>query len=153
MKMLYFILYTHWLTHFTSFSFHLYHQPLHFDKIKRFYNEIHSNDASQHTRDEKKHALELLDCITSPFDPDDPKYDVEKDVRRDELLRTNDYQELKLELKERGLRTSGDKLEMIIRLLLHVVDPSIDEKKMYVIIISNLVISIYDIKFSNIYIF
>ena len=34
----------------------------------------------------KREALDLLDCLTSPRDDDDPDYNVEKDVRRDELL-------------------------------------------------------------------
>ena len=70
-------------------------------------------------------ALELLDCLTSPLDEDDPEYDVFKDMRRQNLLQTNDYYKLKLELKGRGLRTNGDILEMMIRLLLHTVDPSL----------------------------
>jgi hypothetical protein len=56
---------------------------------------------------------------------------MDKDLRRDTLLRENDYQELKIELKRRGLRISGDKLEMITRLLLHIVDPSINFNEMY----------------------
>lgn len=73
----------------------------------------------------KKEALSLLECLTSPKDPDDPGYDVEKDIRRDNLLYINDYETLKIQLRARGLRTSGDKLEMISRLLLHILDPSI----------------------------
>lgn len=79
---------------------------------------------------EKKQALELLDCLTSPTNTEDPQYDVEKDIRRDNLLLSNDYHDLKLELKERGLRTGGDKLEMITRLLLHIIDPNLDYNKM-----------------------
>ena len=56
----------------------------------------------------KKQALELLDCLTSPRDLEDPQYDVSKDMRRDEVLRSNDYSALKVALRERGLRTSGD---------------------------------------------
>lgn len=82
-------------------------------------DQIVSND------DERKLALELLDCLTSPYDSEDPLYDVEKDIRRDQLLQTNDYHDLKLELRERGLRTNGDKAEMMIRLLLHIVDPNL----------------------------
>lgn len=63
---------------------------------------------------------------------DDPQYDVDKDIRRDELLLSNDYNELKGELRARGLRSSGDKLEMITRLLLHIVDPSIKFDQMLV---------------------
>ena len=82
--------------------------------------------------DVKREALMLLDCLTSCKDPDDPEYDVEKDVRRDELLLANDYNDLKNDLRSRGLRTSGDKLEMITRLLLHIIDPSIKFDEMYV---------------------
>ena len=78
----------------------------------------------------KKQALELLDCLTSPRDLDDPQYDVSKDMRRDEILRGNDYSALKVALRERGLRTSGDKMEMIVRLLLHIIDPSINYSQM-----------------------
>ena len=63
----------------------------------------------------------------SPTDPSDPEYDAEKDVRRDDLLLANDYYNLKLELKSRGLRTNGDKTEMMIRLMLHVLDPTLTE--------------------------
>ena len=78
----------------------------------------------------RRDALELLDCLTSSKNEDDVNYDVEKDIRRDTLLAENDYLDLKVELKRRGLRTSGDKLEMITRLLLHIVDPSIDVNEM-----------------------
>ena len=88
-----------------------------------------SNDISSEQQ-KKRRALELLDCLTSPSDPDDPNYDAEKDVRRDELLLANDYYELKLELKDRGLRSNGDKLEMIARLLLHTIDPNMNYNPM-----------------------
>ena len=78
----------------------------------------------------KKDALELLDCLTSPKNNNDPQYDLEKDVRRDELLAQNDYQELKVQLRARGLRTTGDKLEMITRLLLHIIDPAVNFNQM-----------------------
>jgi hypothetical protein len=52
----------------------------------------------------RKDALELLDCITSPKDEDDPAYDVVKDVRRDEMLFNNDHSALKIQLRERGNR-------------------------------------------------
>lgn len=54
----------------------------------------------------RKDALELLDCITSPKDEDDPAYDVVKDVRRDEMLFNNDHSALKIQLRERGNRCS-----------------------------------------------
>eukprot|EP01035_Chromulina_nebulosa_P020091 gene20091-26087_t len=73
----------------------------------------------------KAEAMDLLDCLTSPVDMDDPNYDVNRDIRRDEMLKLNDFESLKVELKRRGLKTSGDKLEMMIRLLLHIIDPSI----------------------------
>ena len=70
-------------------------------------------------------AMELLDVMTCSSDQEDPQYDVEKDIKRDEILFNNDYEELKLELRRRGLRTNGDKPEMIIRLLLNIIDPSV----------------------------
>ena len=82
----------------------------------------------------KAAALDLLDCLTCSRDPEDADYDIEKDVRRDDLLLANDYSDLKLELQHRGLRTSGDKIEMMIRLLLTVIDPSIQFSEMYVCI-------------------
>lgn len=74
----------------------------------------------------RKDALELLDCITSPKDIDDPAYDVVKDMRRDDVLLNNDHSALKVELRARGLRQNGDKMEMIARLLLHIIDPTIN---------------------------
>lgn len=90
------------------------------------------DSASNVPIDVKREALLLLDCLTSSKDPDDPEYDVEKDMRRDELLLANDYNDLKNDLRFRGLRTSGDKLEMITRLLLHIIDPSIKFDEMLV---------------------
>ena len=55
----------------------------------------------------------------------DPDYDFEKDMRRNDLLMANDYMDLKIALRAKGLKTSGDKLEMIARLLLNQIDPSI----------------------------
>ena len=91
------------------------------------------SDSSEGITDEslKLEALSLLDCLTSPRDEDDIEYDVMKDIRRDKLLELNDYQDLKLQLRSRGLRTSGDKLEMITRLLLHIIDPTVTFNEMY----------------------
>lgn len=72
----------------------------------------------------KAEAMYLLDCLTSPKDVDDPLYDMEKDIERMDLLRMNDYESLKVELRARGLRTSGDKTEMMIRLLLSIIEPT-----------------------------
>ena len=77
------------------------------------------------TQDElefKTKALQLIDCLTSTNDPKHSDYDIEKDIRRDELLVNNDYGNLKVQLRMRGLDTSGDKTEMMIRLLLNVID-------------------------------
>eukprot|EP01041_Mallomonas_annulata_P003589 gene3589-7133_t len=92
----------------------------------------HADKVNEETSTEsiRMDALSLLDCLTSTKDEDDPTYDVMKDIRRDNLLQSNDYQDLKLELRARGLRTSGDKLEMITRLLLHIIDPSINYNEM-----------------------
>ena len=79
---------------------------------------------------DKKIALGLLDCLTSPKNKDDPTYDVYKDLKRDNLISSIDYYELKMELKARGLRTTGDKLEMMTRILVHIIDPSIDYKEL-----------------------
>jgi hypothetical protein len=74
-------------------------------------------------------ALELLDCITSPKDSEDTMFDIEKDIRRSELLKYYDYNELKVELRRLNLITSGDKMEMITRILLHIIDPSIQYRE------------------------
>jgi hypothetical protein len=76
--------------------------------------------------DSRKMALEFLDCLTSPKDSNDPEYDYEKDARRSQLLSSTDYSELKVELRARGLDTSGDKMEMMLRLLVHIIDPTMN---------------------------
>ena len=73
----------------------------------------------------KKEALEILDCLTSTIDVEDVEFDENNYERRLDILNSVDYSDLKVELKTRGLKTGGDKLEMVIRLLLHIVDPQI----------------------------
>lgn len=92
--------------------------------------EINFDDTDDPELQLRKDALELLDCITSPKDVDDPGYDVVKDMRRDEVLLNNDHSALKIELRARGLRQNGDKMEMIARLLLHIIDPTINYSQM-----------------------
>jgi len=75
-------------------------------------------------------SYELLDCLTATKDEDNPEYSLEKDMRRDRLLAENDYSDLKMELKSRGLSASGDKQEMMIRLLLSILDPSINFREL-----------------------
>ena len=98
------------------------------------YNNRHysldRNGNGEEVTDIQREALSILDCLTSPRDDSDPLYDLEKDIRRDEILARNDYNTLKVELRTRGLRTSGDKLEMITRLLLHVIDPALKFNEM-----------------------
>ncbi len=79
----------------------------------------------------KKEALDILDCLTSSNDPEDPSYDVQKDIRRDELLLANGYENLKHQLRAYDLPTSGDKLEMITRLLVHIIEPTISYDQRY----------------------
>ncbi len=81
-----------------------------------------SNDAVA----QRRTALELLDCITASKDINDAEYDFDKDMRRNEILTHTDYSELKVELRSRGLKTGGDKVTMITRLLLHIIDPTVD---------------------------
>lgn len=83
-----------------------------------------ANQASMNDED-KKLAFEMLDYITCPVNRDDPDYDFQKDMKRDELLASTTYSGLKIALHKRELDTSGDKLEMISRILLHIIDPSI----------------------------
>ena len=103
-------------------------------KRRAVYNNRHysldRNGNGEEATDLQREALSILDCLTSPRDDSDPLYDLEKDIRRDEILARNDYNTLKVELRTRGLRTSGDKLEMITRLLLHVIDPALKFNEM-----------------------
>lgn len=78
----------------------------------------------------KQHAIDLLECLTSPKSINEAGYDPEKDRRRTNLLLTNSYESLKIALRRKGLSTHGDKLEMISRLLLSVIDPDIDFNEM-----------------------
>ena len=71
-------------------------------------------------------AREVLDCLACPYFEEDPDYDPTKARRRDTILKSIDYTELKVELIQRGLSKQGDKVEMLTRLLLHILDPSID---------------------------
>jgi hypothetical protein len=59
-------------------------------------------------RKAKAAALDMLDVLTSPKSDKDPEYDVMKDVRRDDVMRYTDYNELKNELRRRGIRTNGN---------------------------------------------
>jgi hypothetical protein len=61
-----------------------------------FKREINFDDTDDPELQLRKDALELLDCITSPKDEDDPGYDVVKDMRRDEVLFNNDHSALKV---------------------------------------------------------
>ncbi len=72
----------------------------------------------------KRWALGLLDAITSPTEEADPDYDAKKATEARKLLSSFGYTELKVECKLRGLRTSGDKLEMLTRILLFIIDPT-----------------------------
>ena len=93
----------------------------------------HTSEQKENNKPSKQlieQALQLFDCLTSPKDQDDPQYDIDKDMRRDELLLANDYSSLKSELRRLGLRTSGDKLEMISRILIHTIDSSIQYDEM-----------------------
>lgn len=85
-----------------------------------------SNVTSNDVVTQRRTALELLDCITASKDINDAEYDFDKDMRRNEILTHTDYSELKVELRSRGLKTGGDKVTMITRLLLHIIDPTVD---------------------------
>ena len=113
------------LLYVISFNFPRLHKSRHRISSNIIHIKATPSDQIVSNDDERKLALELLDCLTSPYESEDPLYDVEKDVRRDQLLQTNDYHDLKLELRERGLRANGDKAEMMMRLLLHIVDPNL----------------------------
>jgi hypothetical protein len=94
-------------------------------ELSSIYSRALKSTADATSEAKKKVALDLLDCLTCPKDPEDVNYNAEKDARRSNLLTSNDYNELKVELRTRGIKTSGDKVEMITRLLLHVIDPTI----------------------------
>ena len=89
-------------------------------------DNIDASDPSRDVVTQRRNALELLDCITSSKNIDDAEYDFDKDMRRNEILTHTDYSELKVELRARGLKTGGDKVTMITRLLLHLIDPTVD---------------------------
>lgn len=76
-------------------------------------------------------AHEVLDCLACPYNIEDPDYDHRKARRRDTILKSIDYADLKIELMKRGLSKTGEKVEMLTRLLLHVIDPSIDYTARY----------------------
>lgn len=93
-----------------------------------FINSIRrSGNSEQYDPDAalRQEAFDLLDCLTCPRDYDHPEYDPEKMRRKEKLLRDIDYYELVQEMEFRGLSKLGDKVELITRLLLHVIDPSI----------------------------
>jgi hypothetical protein len=115
----------HW-GHWVEKQHGLVHPPCSTHLCRMATRDEDGSDVEEPEVDVKREALLLLDCLTSPRDPEDMQYDVEKDIRRDNLLLANDYNALKTELRSRDLRTSGDKLEMITRLLLHIVDPTIN---------------------------
>jgi len=90
-------------------------------------NADNSSNSNNNINDNvaRKEALDILDCLTSTIDVEDAEFNENKYERRQNILNSVDYSDLKVELKTRGLKTGGDKLEMIIRLLLHIVDPQI----------------------------
>ena len=63
--------------------------------LQMYISELGKNESVEEIN-MKKEALELMDCLTCPRDETDPNYDVDKDIRRDELLLQNDYQALKV---------------------------------------------------------
>lgn len=92
---------------------------------KRLLRAWQSPTDREYSDELKREALDLIDCLTSPRDIDDPNFDYQKDARRGQMLLANTYEDLRLELMRRGLRPSGDKTEMILKILLQVIDPSI----------------------------
>lgn len=74
----------------------------------------------------KQKAYEILDYLACPYSMEDPDYDPIKAQRRDRIVSSLDYTELKFELIQRGLPKSGERVEMFTRLLLHIIDPTID---------------------------
>jgi len=101
-----------------------------FPNVKSSSNDMEEAELDARQQQLRKNAMDLLDCLTSTRDLDSVEYDVEKDMRREEMLQQNDYNQLKIELGRRGLRTAGDKLEMMTRLLLHIIDPTINVNQM-----------------------
>ncbi len=107
-------------------------RPTTFGKPSRLAKHVWASDTRLFIRglsftDENRveKALELLDCITTTTDVNSTEYSKEKLQRRHDIMMNNDYSELKLELHRLGLIKNGEKLEMITRLLLHFIDPSI----------------------------
>ena len=88
--------------------------------------ELTYQPTATHTSDElelKKDALQQLDLLLTPTDANDPEYDFSRDQQRGKLLSSFTYESLKRTLRQRGLHSAGAKETMLIRLLMHIIDP------------------------------
>jgi hypothetical protein len=80
----------------------------------------------QFSMQQQQRAKEMLDVLATPLDPDHPEYDESKIRKREKLLFANTYTDLKITLMKLGLRKSGDKIEMLTRMLLHIIAPTMN---------------------------
>lgn len=73
-------------------------------------------------KEKRDHHIYLLDCLMS--DLDDSSFDnmIKTDTRA-RLLHQVKYADLCVEMESKGLPTSGDKIEMLVRLLNYEIDP------------------------------
>lgn len=94
-------------------------------KVNHYQSHLSEAGLSEEAKAKRKESLEALDALTAPLDKDDPDYDYSKVLLRNELVECVSHFDLKCELKARGMDYSGSKLEMMVRILLAEIDPSI----------------------------
>lgn len=90
------------------------------------YENEESLTTAKESLEVKEKAMEVLDCLASPHSQKAEDFDVAKDIKRRSLISDLNYSDLKMTLKRKGLQTQGDKLEMITRLLINQIDPSVN---------------------------
>lgn len=74
---------------------------------------------------DKKQALDLLESLVSSDFSKDPSYDIEKESKKKSILAGVSYHDLKELLRFHGLDEVGDKMQMLVRYLLFIIDPSL----------------------------
>jgi hypothetical protein len=75
------------------------------------------------TEAEREEAKEILAILATPTQPEHPDYDPIRAQKREDLIFTTSYTHLKLTLMRYGLRKNGEKVEMMTRMLLYIIDP------------------------------
>lgn len=69
-------------------------------------------------------AKEMLEYLTAPADPSHPSYDWGKDAKRRAIISAASHTKMKRELLFRGIDESGDIEEMMMRAVIHLIDPT-----------------------------